>query len=520
MLQLKQVAYGTATRQLFRDVSFTLGRGEKVGLVGVNGAGKTTLLRLVMGEVAPDSGSVIRPDRVGYVPQKIEFDLTLRDQTVYEYVAEGRGLITLQRRLDELSRGLGQDQEAAGLPDYGKVLHAFEAAGGWQAKATIGASLARLGMSFVNVDAPLSDLSGGQRARIAIARALFADPELLVLDEPTNHLDPAAKEWLMSYLGSCKSTVFMVSHDLQLLDRSISAIFHLNELDQRVHSYRGTYSQFTVLKSAATEQLQRTLKVQRQKVADLKTSAASMGASQKQASRRNNIMRRATELESALPEAPKESRAIKFKFPPLERSQQVVVQTQKLHKSYGKHQVVPPLSLTVERGERIAVTGVNGAGKTTLLKLVARQIEPTGGTVDISSAVTMGYYSQEQEQLDPQATVLEEVRFASSSGDGPLRGMLAQFGFYADSVFQPTRTLSGGERSRLCLCKLVLQANNLLLLDEPTNNLDPSATRQVLQALLAYEGAMLLVSHDAEFVRALAPNRLIVMPQAEIRLFS
>ncbi|MEA2639714.1 MAG: hypothetical protein QOF51_1108 [Chloroflexota bacterium] len=516
MLQLKQVTYGTPTRQLFRDVSFTLGRGEKVGLVGVNGAGKTTLLRLVMGEIAPDSGVVIRPDRVGYVPQKIEFDLTQKDQTVYEYVAEGRGLITLQHRLDELS----QDADTDSLPEYGKVLHAFEAAGGWQAKAKIGASLARLGMGFVELDSSLRELSGGQRARIAIARALFAEPELLVLDEPTNHLDVGAKEWLMSYLGACKSTVFMVSHDLQLLDRSISAIFHLNELDQKVHSYRGTYSQFTVQKSAATEQLQRTLKVQRQKVADLKASASTMGASQKQATRRNNIMRRASTLEAALPDAPRESRAIKVKFPPLERGEQIVVRTQKLQKSYGKHLVVPPLTLAIERGERMAVTGVNGAGKTTLLKMIAGQLEPTGGTVETGRAVTVGYYSQEQEQLDPKATVLDEARTASTTGDGQLRGMLAQFGFFGETVFQPTRTLSGGERSRLCLCKLVLQGSNVLLLDEPTNNLDPASIRQVLQALLAYEGAMLLVSHDADFVRALTPNRMIVMPHAEVRLFS
>jgi ATPase subunit of ABC transporter with duplicated ATPase domains len=262
------------------------------------------------------------------------------------------------------------------------------------------------------------------------------------------------------------------------------------------------------------------LKVQRQKIEDLKSSAASMGASQKRASRRNNIMRRANELESALPDAPKESRAIKVKFPPLERSQQVVVTTQKVQKSYGKHQVVPPLSFALERGERIAVTGVNGAGKTTLLKLIAGQIEPTGGNVALGGSVSLGYYSQEQEQLDPAATVLDEAKTASSSAEGQLRGMLAQFGFFGATVFQPTKTLSGGERSRLCLCKLVLQGNNLLLLDEPTNNLDPASIRQVLQSLLAYEGAMILVSHDTEFVRALSPNRVIMLPQAEIRLFS
>jgi ATPase subunit of ABC transporter with duplicated ATPase domains len=520
MLQVKQVSYGTATRQLFRDVSFTLSRGEKVGLVGVNGAGKTTLLRLVMGEVSPDSGSVIRPSRVGYVPQKVELDPTMNNQTVYEYVAEGRGLIALQRQLDELANTLGAAAIADAYSPYGRAMHAFETAGGWQARASIGTSLARLGMAFIDLDSPMRELSGGQRARVAIARALFAEPELLVLDEPTNHLDAGSKDWLMKYLGKCKSTVFMVSHDLQLLDRSISAILHLNELDQKLHAYRGTYTQFTAQKSAATEQLQKTLKVQRQQVADLKASAASMGASQKQASRRNNIMRRANALESALPNAPKESRTIKVKFPPAARSEQIVFQTEKLQKSYGKNLVIAPLNISLERGERLTVTGVNGAGKTTFLKLLARQIEPTGGKVDMSRSVTVGYYSQEQEQVDPKATVLDEARAATSTGDGQLRGMLAQFGFFGDVVFQKTETLSGGERSRLCLCKLVLQGVNLLLLDEPTNNLDPSSTQQVLQALLAYEGAMVLVSHDADFVRALTPKRELLLPKAEIRLFS
>jgi ATP-binding cassette, subfamily F, member 3 len=517
MLQLQKVNYATSTRQLVRDVSFTLGKGEKVGLVGVNGAGKSTLLRIVMGEVAPESGAVIRPARVGYVPQSIELDATHQDRTVYEYVAEGRGLVTLQRRLDELSSQPSSTAES--LKEYERLMTAFEAAGGWQAESSIAVTLAKLGMSFVELNSPVNVLSGGQRARLALARALFSEPELLVLDEPTNHLDVGSKEWLMSYLGACKSTVLMVSHDLQLLDRSISAIFHLNELDQRVHIYRGNYSQFTVLSSAATAQVQHTLKVQRQKVALLKASAASMGASEKQAARRRNIERRAKVLEEALPDAPKQSKTIKVKFPPLERSSELVVRTSKLHKSYGSKQVVPPITIALERGERIAVSGVNGAGKTTLLKMIANQVEPSGGTVEIGRAVSLGYYSQEQEHLDPNATVMEEAGTVCSSGEGYLRGMLAQFGFFGDAAFQPTRTLSGGERSRLCLCKLVLQGNNCLLLDEPTNNLDPASIRQVLQALLAYQGAMILVSHDHEFVQALAPRREIVMPQGEVRHF-
>ncbi len=520
MLQLKQVNYATPTRQLVRDASFTLGRGDKVGLVGVNGAGKSTLLRIIMGEVPPASGSVIRPPRVGYVPQSVEFDSSRKDQSVYEYVAEGRALVTLQHKLDELSNGNGKRPTNDALREYERTLAAFEAAGGWQAKATISVMLARLGLSFIELESPINVLSGGQRARLAIARALFAEPELLVLDEPTNHQDVGAKEWLMKYLGTCKSTVLMVSHDLQLLDRSISAIFHLNEMDQRVHIYRGNYSQFTVLKSAATAQVQKSLKTQQKQIALLKASAATMGASEKQATRRKNIERRAAAMEQLLPDAPKESKAIKVKFPPLQRTQEIVVRTHKIHKSYGNKQIVPPFNLEMERGERIVVTGGNGAGKTTLLKLVSKQLEPSGGTVEHGSAVSLGYYAQEQEQLDPKATVLEEARSASSGAEGYLRGMLAQFGFYGDAAFQPTHTLSGGERSRLCLAKLVLQGNNCLVLDEPTNNLDPASIQQVLQALLAYEGAMLLVSHDQAFVRALAPRRVIVMPHAQVKLFA
>jgi ATP-binding cassette, subfamily F, member 3 len=518
MLQVKNVSYGTPTRQLVRNVTFTLGKGEKVGLVGVNGAGKSTLLRIVMGEVAPSSGTVMRPRRVGYVSQSVVVDASRPDETIYEFVAEGRGLVTLQRQLDEFSHAQGKQSKA--LPAYEKAMNAFEAAGGWESRATIAVMLAKLGLSFLDLDTELRTLSGGQRARLAIARALYAEPELLVLDEPTNHLDVSSKEWLMSYLGSCKSTVLMVSHDLQLLDRSISAIYHLNELDQKVHVYRGNYTQFTTQSSAATAQVQHTLKVQRQQIANLKASASTMGASEKQATRRKNIERRVQALEESLPDAPKTSKVIAVKFPPIQRSEEIVLRTKKLTKSYGKKQVVPPITLEMERGERIVVTGVNGAGKTTLLKMIADQVEPTGGTVELSRSVSAGYYSQEQEQLDPQAKVLEEARTVSSAPEGYLRGVLAQFGFYGDAAYQATRTLSGGERSRLCLCKLVLQGHNFLLLDEPTNNLDQASIRQVLQALLAYEGAMLLVSHDQDFLRALTPRREIIMPQGEVRLFS
>jgi len=519
MLQLKQVSYGTPTRQLVRDATFTLGKGEKVGLVGANGAGKTTLLRIVMGEVAPSAGTVTRPRRVGYVPQSVVVDPSRPDETIFEYVAEGRGLVSLQHRIDEFSHGQTQHAKGQALTEYEKAMHAFEAAGGWQARSTIAVMLAKLGLSFLDLDTELRTLSGGQRARLAIAQALYAEPELLVLDEPTNHLDVGSKEWLMSYLGSCKSTVFMVSHDLQLLDRAITAIYHLNELDQRVHVYRGNYSQFTAQSSAATAQVQHTLKVQRQQIDRLKASASTMGASEKQATRRHNIERRVEKLREALPDAPKTSKTISVKFPPVQRSDEIVLRTHKLTKSYGNKQVVPPINLEMERGERIVVSGVNGAGKTTLLKMIAHQVEPTGGTVELGRAVSPGYYSQEQEQLNPQATVMEEARTVSTANEGYLRGMLAQFGFYGDVAYQPTRTLSGGERSRLSLCKLVLQGHNFLLLDEPTNNLDPASMRQVLQALLAYEGAILLVSHEQEFVSALTPRREIVMPKGEVQLY-
>jgi ATPase subunit of ABC transporter with duplicated ATPase domains len=535
---------------LLEDASFLIGRGEKVGLVGVNGAGKTTLLRTLHGVVDPDGGSITRPERIGYLGQERLADAleTSRSPdipaTVRNVMLAGRDLAAIGAELRaieaELERATapGTDAPAGHLsPDdllarYGELEDRFRLAGGYAAEHEIIKLLRGLGLDDVELDRPVGKLSGGQKTRLALARVLFAAPDLLLLDEPTNHLDGPATRWLMGYLAHFEGAVMLVSHDLALLDRAITRILHLDAMTRALTAYTGNYSSYMRQRTQAEQSAAAEAERMRAKIARLEEQANWMRGKTEKMARRAKVFDHLVEkMREEMPDPstlPRRERALKLDLPIARQSGHLVFRVEQLSKSYNGPPVLTNLSFEIERGQRLVVIGRNGAGKTTLLRMLAGLTPPSRGQIRTGHQVDLGYYAQEHESLHPNLTLLEELRLAASEmlhrngeppSDGQLRSLLGRFLFSGGQAFQKAGSLSGGEKTRLALARLMLGGYNTLLLDEPTNNLDPISRDRVRQALESYRGTLVIVSHDTEFVAALQPDLALQLPGGVIRYF-
>ncbi len=566
MLEAKHLTLSRGSTTLLEDASFIIGDGEKVGLVGVNGAGKTTLLRTLRGDLEPDSGSITRPARIGYLGQERLADALETSQnpdipaTVRNVMLAGRDLAAIGAELRaieaELERATAPASENAALlptaassaraggeaarslsPDallsrYGELEDRFRLAGGYAAEHEISKLLRGLGLGDVELDRPVAKLSGGQKTRLALARVLFAAPDLLLLDEPTNHLDGPATRWLMGYLAHFEGAVVLVSHDLALLDRAIGRILHLDALTRRLTAYTGNYSAYLRLRGQAEQRAAAEAERKREKIAQLQEQADWMRHKTAALARRAKVFDHLVErMREELPDPatlPRRERALKLDLPIARQSGHLVFRIERLSKSYGDPPVLHNLSFEIERGQRLVVLGRNGAGKTTLLRVLAGLTPPTHGRVITGHQVDLGYYAQEHESLHANLTLLEELRLAASEipqragpppSDGQLRSLLGRFLFSGSQAFQRVESLSGGEKTRLALARLMLGGYNTLLLDEPTNNLDPISRDRVREALESYRGTLVIVSHDTEFVAALQPDLALQLPGGSIRYF-
>jgi ATPase subunit of ABC transporter with duplicated ATPase domains len=515
VLQARSLSVEVGGRLTLADASFSMRAGDKVGLVGRNGVGKTSLLKVLAGEADAAGGVVLRPDATGYLPQDPRPRGAGVDATGLAHVLSGRGLDAAAHQLEALRVRVDGDPTDRNVARFARAEESFRVAGGYAAESEARRLAHGLGLPRDRLDLPLTALSGGERRRVELARILFAGSELLLLDEPTNHLDTDAKQWLLAFLRSYRGALLVVSHDLDLLDEAITRVLHLDHAD--LTEYKGTYSQYRTARAADEERRRHVVARQKGEINRLTQLADSMrGQTVKRARTAKAIDTRVARLRRDAVDGPAREMRIAVRFPEPPRPGTVVLNVEELTKGYGGPPVFEDVTFDVGRGERLLVMGLNGAGKTTLMRLLAGLTEADGGTVRAGHGASIGYYAQEHEGIVAGRDVLTHLRAQASVPDQTLRDLLGTFGLRGEIAFQDAGTLSGGEKTKLALAQLVTGRHNTLLLDEPTNNLDPPSRDAIGDALRRWPGAIVLVSHDAEFVARLTPDRVLLMPEGDV----
>jgi ATP-binding cassette subfamily F protein 3 len=521
VLRLERVQKIYPTGQVLRDVSWEVKPGDRVGLVGVNGAGKSTQLKIITGEIEPTAGQVIRPAdlRIGYLNQEFDVDpcRTVREE-MFTAFAEA---CDIQDQMHELHNEMGTadpDRLAALLRDLDRLQRRFEALDGYGLEARVDRLLPELGFQPDDGDRLVSSFSGGWQMRICLGKVMLQEPDLLLLDEPTNHLDLESIEWLEGYLKQLGKALVLISHDREFLDRLCTIIV---ETERGVSTtYLGNYSQYLAQKEenrnalqAAYERQQKELDKQQAFVDRFRASATRST----QAKSREKQLDKVERLEAPVADV----RTLRFRFPPAPRSGREVVKIEDLTHAWADKILFLGANLLVERGDRIAFLGPNGCGKSTLLKLIMGRETPTEGSAQIGQHnVIPGYFEQNQaEALDLRKTVIDTLRDeAPDWKEEEVRSLLGRFLFSGDAVLKKVESLSGGEKARLALAKMLVQPVNLLVLDEPTNHLDIPAKETLESALTQFDGTVLVVSHDRYFISQVA-NKIVEIRDGELRVY-
>jgi ATPase subunit of ABC transporter with duplicated ATPase domains len=514
MITASGIELRAGSRILLEGATFRVAAGDRVGLVGRNGAGKTTLTRCLAGEAQPVAGAITRSGSVGYLPQDPrtgDLDVLARDR-----ILSARGLDIVIRRMRETEGQMASvDPEThdRAMARYGRLEAEFLAQGGYAAESEAATLSASLGLPDRVLDQPLRTLSGGQRRRVELARILFSGAETLLLDEPTNHLDADSIVWLRDYLTTYKGGFVVISHDVELVEKCVNRVFHLDANRAEIDVYNVGWKVYLQQREADERRRKRERANAEKKAAALMTQADKMRAKATKTVAAQNMARRAERLLAGLEEVRQQDKVAKLRFPEPAPCGKTPLTASELSKSYGSLEVFTDVDLAIDRGSRVVILGLNGAGKTTLLRMLAGVEPPDTGRVEAGHGLKLGYYAQEHETLDPTRTVLENMR--SSAPDLPeleARRVLGSFLFSGADVDKPAGVLSGGEKTRLALATLVVSSANVLLLDEPTNNLDPASREEVLGALRTYTGAVVLVTHDEGAVHALEPERVVLLP--------
>jgi len=522
VLAVRNLAVEVGGTLVVEGAAFTVRAGDTVGLVGRNGAGKTSLLKVLGGMAPPKAGAVHRPQAFGYLPQDPRLDGVPDDVTPIARILGGRALDELSARMEKLRLKM---EEAPGdealVRRWSRAHDAFEHADGYAAEAEARRLLAGLGLRPDRADRPIGVLSGGERRRVELARILFAGTELLMLDEPTNHLDNDARDWLLAYMRAYRGALIVISHDIELLDESITRVLHLDRPGEgdvgAIVEYKGTYTQYVTARAADEARLAKVAARQQAEIARLQTLVDRWGAKRSKAAFANALETRIARIQSEGVAAPSARRGLRLRLPDPPPSGRTALVVTALTKSYAGPPVFTDVSFDIGRGERLLVLGLNGAGKTSLLRILAGTTTADAGDLEWGHQVSVGYYAQEHEGIERGRSVLDHMGAAAPQLPfEERRRLLGMFGLTGDKVTQDAGTLSGGEKTKLALALLVAGRHNLLLLDEPTNNLDPPSREAVAAALASWPGAMVIVSHDAGFVRDLSPDRALLMPDGDL----
>jgi ATP-binding cassette, subfamily F, member 3 len=505
MIQLEGVSKSYAGQTIFRELSWRVPDRERLGLVGPNGAGKTTLCRLLAGVEEPDDGRVVRPREttVGYLPQEVA--TAPGGSVLAEALAGFDDVWRVEREMEDVAAQLAEAAGAASdtlTARYGELQHRFEALGGYRLETQARTILGGLGFRAADFARPLTEFSGGWRMRAALARLLLLRPSLLLLDEPTNHLDIESLEWLESFLADYEGTVVLVSHDRYFLNRMVTSIAELGPAGLVV--YPGDYDEYLVQREARRELLEAQARNQGKRIAEIERFIERFRSKASKARQVQSRIKMLDRMERI--EVEREARVIRFAFPQPPRTGRRVATLTGVHKSYGDNVVYAGVDFEVERGWRMALVGANGAGKSTLLRMLAGVLPFERGERTLGAHVAVHYYAQHQlDALTPSLTVLEELeRAAPELGQTRLRTILGTFLFSGDTVEKKIGVLSGGEKARVALAKMLVRPAALLCMDEPTNHLD-LASREVLEgALASFPGTIVFISHDRYFINRIA----------------
>lgn len=510
-------------RTVLSDISFAVNEGDRLGIIGVNGAGKTSLFRLITGEYKPEGGAVFiaRGKTVGLLSQTTAEESLRGQETLLSHMVNAfPELLEAEREIARLEAELAAARDVAEESRLsvalGEAHRAYAAGGGLEYRGRCRAMLLRMGFAESELELPVSSLSGGQSTRLALGRLLCREPDILMLDEPTNHLDVDALLWLEEFLVGYKKTVLLISHDRYFLDRVTTKTLHI----ERTHAklYPGNYSRARAMREEERATLDKQYKEQQKVISRIRANIdfqrrcgqehnfVTIRSKEKQLERMEKVERMAA--------APRE---IRLSFAEEEATANDVVMARGLSFSYGEKPLIDGLDLLVRRGERVLVLGQNGCGKSTLMKLLVGRLAPKGGRVVLGNHVTPGYYDQENQTLSEGNTVFGELRESyPQKTDGELRSALALFLFFAEDMDKPVSVLSGGERARLTLAKMILKKVNLLILDEPTNHLDIGSREALEDALSAFEGTVVAVSHDRYFINRVATRLVELDPAAPV----
>ena len=522
MFNAHQITVSFGGETLFDEISFRLGKGDRVGLIGKNGAGKSTLLRLMAQENAPTSGTFAleKNCKIGYLPQDLDFE---NGRSVLEeaYLAFEE-IKKIEARQEAIHQIMEQTQDYESqeyydiLDELNDLSTRYEMIGGYHYQALTEKILLGLGFSIDDLDAPTDTFSGGWRMRIELAKLLLKDNDILLLDEPTNHLDIESIIWLEQFLKKFKGALVLVSHDRMFLDQVTNRTIEI--VQQRIFDFKKSYSKYMVLRQELRAQQQAAQKNQEKEIQQTEKLIERFRAKASKASMAQSLIKKLDKIDR-IEIDPEENKKIKFEFGISHQPGKIILEVQGVSKSYGDKQVLSNVDLEIERGEKIAFVGQNGQGKSTLAKIIVSEIQYSG-TVKLGHNVQLGYFAQNQSAyLDGEQTVLESAEdSATPENRTKVRDLLGSFLFPGEAVEKKVKVLSGGERNRLALCKLLLQPFNVLIMDEPTNHLDIGSKNVLKEALLKFKGTLVLVSHDRDFVQGLC-EKVIAFKDKEVKPF-
>ena len=522
MISVQNLELRAGARLLMEDVTFRVDKGDKIGLVGRNGAGKTTMTKVLAGLALPAEGTVTRSGSIGYLPQdpKVD-DMT---QLARDRILSARGLDGVARKMRQAQEDMASEDESTrtkGMRRYDRLEAEFIAGGGYAAESEAAVITSNLDLPERVLAQPLETLSGGQRRRVELARILFSAADTMLLDEPTNHLDADSILWLREFLKNFSGGLLVISHDVELMELVVNRVFYLDANRCVIDQYNMGWKNYLSQREQDEHRRKRERANAQKKAQALMEQANKMRAKATKAVAAQQMIKRAERMMRGLEDERQTDKVAAIRFPEPAPCGKTPLSAQSLSKSYGSLEIFTDVDLAIDRGSRVVVLGLNGAGKTTLLRMLAGNTAPDTGEVVYGHGAKIGYFAQEHEILDGERTVLENMKSAAPDlDDTRVRTILGSFLFSGDDVEKSAGVLSGGEKTRLSLATLVASSANILLLDEPTNNLDPASRKEILNALKAYKGAIVMVSHDEGAVEALNPERVLLLPDAVEDLWS